>query len=113
MLFLGKRQESVKLAQGNSGMYVGPRHTNFLANKMSEQDYLKETLGSRYLLCGAQYWVGMVRLSEGDRKGAREAFAASVDTGLWSVFYHAHSQVMLARLDSDPAWPKWIPIKKN
>jgi serine/threonine protein kinase/tetratricopeptide (TPR) repeat protein len=108
MLFLGKRPEAVQLADGNAGLYVGPRHTNFLANKASEQEYLDQARDSRYLQCGAHYWVGMVRLSEGDRNGAREAFKASVDTGLWSVFYHTHSQIMLARLESDPAWPRWI-----
>jgi serine/threonine protein kinase len=113
MLLLGHRPEAANLAQDNAGLYTGPRTTKFLANKISEEEYFKEVHGSRYLLCGAQYWIGMVRLSEGDRKGAREAFKASVDTGLWSVFYHTHSQIMLARLEHDPAWPHWIKARDD
>jgi serine/threonine protein kinase len=113
LLFLGKKKEAVDLAWGNESLYAGFRLTDFLAGRLSEQGYLEDARDSCYLSCGHQYWVGMVRLSEGDRKGAREAFKASVGTGLYSVFYHAHSQIMLERLERDPAWPRWIKAKNG
>jgi hypothetical protein len=86
------------------------RLADFRVDKVSEQASLEEARGPRYWTCGHQYWIGTARVSEGDRERAREAFKASVDTGLWSVFYHTQSQIMLARL-KDPAWPKWLPAK--
>jgi serine/threonine protein kinase len=132
LLFLGKKKEAAEFARGNASLSEPARLADLLAGKLSEQQFLseaarladllagklseqtfvKEVCGSRYFSCGHQYWVGMARLSEGDRKGAREAFKAAVDTGLYSMIYHAQSRIMLARLDSDPTWPKWIPVKK-
>jgi N-acyl-D-amino-acid deacylase len=113
LLLLGHRKEAAEAARGNLGLNPRTHIEDFLANTYSEKQYLSEGGNSRYLVCGHWYWAGMVRLSEGDRKGAREAFKASVDTGLWSVFYHLQSQIMLARLDSDPAWPRWIKTKND
>jgi hypothetical protein len=113
LLFLGKRAEAAECARGNASFANRDRLADFLeGNKLSAEAFLDDARNSRYLKCGHYYWIGMARLSEGDREGAKAAFKASANSGLWSVFYQPHSRIMLERLERDPTWPRWIPAKK-
>jgi tetratricopeptide (TPR) repeat protein len=67
---------------------------------------------SQYNLCEAHFFIGMNCLADGDRKGARDHFRASTATPYWGMSDHVFSSVLLARLEKDPAWPPWIPLKK-
>jgi hypothetical protein len=56
--------------------------------------------------------LGMVRLSEGDREGARESFDKCVATRWVDLPIYPYAQIFLARMKHDPKWPRWIPAKK-
>ena len=58
------------------------------------------------------FWVGLVRLSEGDREGARDSFEKAAATRWLDLPIYSYAQIFLARLKNDPKWPKWIPVKK-
>jgi hypothetical protein len=51
-------------------------------------------------------------LSDGDRAGAREHFQKSLDTKFYGNNAYPYARAFLARLNRDPEWPKWIPVKK-
>ena len=62
--------------------------------------------------CVGHFWVGQVRLSEGDREGARELFEKCVTTPWVGLPIYPYAQICLARMKHDPEWPQWIPVKK-
>jgi hypothetical protein len=61
--------------------------------------------------CYAHYIIGITRLSEGDRDGAHKHFAAAVATRFTNIQEYDWSRAFLARLERDPTWPPWIPVK--
>src|SRR5262249_26524730 len=83
--------------------------TNFVARKMTEEQYLESVIGSR---CVPYFLAGLVRLSEGDSKGALDQFQKSVDTKWFVSWAYGYSRIFLERLQRDPTWPTWIPAKK-
>jgi hypothetical protein len=83
-----------------------------LAGSGSEAALLRAAAGSQRNECEARYFLGLRRLAEGDRAGAREQFRLAVATTFPNVFAHDFSILFLQRLERDPAWPPWIPAKK-
>ena len=67
---------------------------------------------SRLSAAYARTYVGLMHLAEGDRTTARRHFQAVVDIGplLWDPCRICPA--MLARMDQDPGWPRWIPLKQ-
>ena len=63
-------------------------------------------------MCGRHYLIGLVRLSNGDRAGAREHFQKALDTKFYGNNAYPYARTFLARMKRDPEWPKWIPVKK-
>ena len=64
-----------------------------------------------FLLCGRHYLIGLVRLSNGDRAGAREHFQKPLDSKFYAQNVYRYARAYLARLKRDPEWPKWIEVK--
>jgi hypothetical protein len=58
------------------------------------------------------FWMGQVRLSDGDRAGARESFEKCLATRWVSLTIRPYVRAFLARMERDPDWPSWIPPKK-
>jgi hypothetical protein len=60
--------------------------------------------------------AGLVHLSEGDRKGAREHFQKSVDTHFYGHIVYPYARVFLERLKDEKLkeenWPRWIKVQK-
>jgi TolA-binding protein len=52
----------------------------------------------------AQYWVGLKRLSQGNRQGAIEKFEQCMANGAFDFNQYDYSAALLARL-RDPNWP--------
>jgi hypothetical protein len=84
----------------------------FLENAVNEADFLKAPAAHR----GDTVWrymaVGMKRLGAGDREGARTAFT----TGYRLRAHSGEAEWIgsfLIRMNSDPKWPKAIPMKKK
>ena len=67
---------------------------------------------SRLHQCEYHFFIGMARLADGDRDGARLHFRRAVQTRVvWYVDY-TWSLAFLSRMDADPDWPRWIPRRK-
>ena len=64
--------------------------------------------------CWAHWLIGCVQLGAGDRKGARLHFEACVATHCYSQLLIPHGcRAYVARMNRDPNWPPWIPVKKK
>jgi hypothetical protein len=87
-----------------------------LKKYLTESKYEAEFLQSRgkdvFSLIFTHYTVGLVRLSDGDRVGAREQFQKVLDTKFRPHIVYPYARAYLARLKRDPEWPRWIPVKK-
>jgi hypothetical protein len=79
---------------------------------MTDAKLFEDAGKSRATLSMAHYAVGLVKLSEGDRAGAREHFQKTVDSEFYSHPTFTYARAYLERLKRDEKWPKWIPVKK-
>jgi hypothetical protein len=120
LLFLGKRAEAAKLrfidSRGGHGPPGYARYPlpEYIAGTISEEELLKplEGLAPEMGLCMGHFWVGLVRLSEGDREGARDSFEKAATTRWRAYVDFPYIQIFLARMKHDPQWPQWIQAKK-
>jgi serine/threonine protein kinase len=121
LLLLGKRQEAAAACadvRAPAGFFRpgAQKHIeamkDFVAGKLSEDELLRSSRGNRIQLCLNHYWIGLVRLADGDRRGAREHFRKAVATGVFMHGSYYYSRAFLNRLDQDPAWPRWLPVKE-
>jgi serine/threonine protein kinase len=85
---------------------------DYLAGVGNETDLLQAAADSRGNESQARYFLGMARLAEGDRTRAREQFQRAIATSCPNTEAYNLSVVFLARLEHDPTWPPWIPLKK-
>jgi hypothetical protein len=67
---------------------------------------------SRLNRCEAHFFIGLSLLAGGDRAGARDHFRRSVATHVIWFVDHIWSLAFLSRLEKDPTWPPWIPVRK-
>jgi hypothetical protein len=67
---------------------------------------------SRSKQSGAHFLIGMWRLAEGDRAAAQEQFRKCLATREFFSWHWPWARAFLRRLEDDPAWPPWIPLKK-
>jgi tetratricopeptide (TPR) repeat protein len=109
VLVLGKSKEAADLNESISGDLPIAK---YLSGSLSEAEFLESVGKNRVLLCGRHYLIGLVRLSNGDRAGAREHFQKTLDTKFYTHNLYRYARAYLARLKRDPEWPKWIPVKK-
>jgi tetratricopeptide (TPR) repeat protein len=117
LLFLGKRPEAVEaLREGSDQSNLGGIKTSTLAEyvrgSISEEKFLRDGTAGSLAWCIQHYLIGLVRLSEGDRKGAGEHFQESLGTMWHGYNLYQYSRVFRERLEHDPKWPQWIKAKK-
>jgi hypothetical protein len=85
----------------------------FWEGKLNEAEFLRAPVANRKIASERQWEVGMKRLGEGDRDGARKAFTAVFESrAFWSGEWE-WSCSFLVRMNTDPEWPKAIPLKKK
>jgi tetratricopeptide (TPR) repeat protein len=120
LLFLGKRAEAAKLRPvDHPGYTEAPdgklRLAEYIAGTISAEELLKPRVGTptQLELCQAHFWIGLVRLSDGDRKGARESFEKCVATRWLPLGIKGLARAFLERMKRDPEWPTWILARKN
>jgi hypothetical protein len=77
----------------------------FEAGMRSEEDILKESEASQWNRCEVHFYIGLMRLSKGDRAGARVEFEKCLDTPVYFFFEYRWSRAFLKRMDADPRWP--------
>jgi serine/threonine protein kinase len=84
----------------------------FWEDNLTEAEFLKAPSPNRMSTVWRYMIVGMKRLGEGDREGARTAFTAGYElraySGEWEWCYS-----FLIRMNTDSDWPKAIPVKKK
>jgi tetratricopeptide (TPR) repeat protein len=107
LILLGKSKEAVDLADSMPPFVYGMRVSG------SEAELLHSAGKYRINLCYAHYLIGLRRLADGDRPGAREHFRAAVENRSLASTTSPYARAYLARLKRDPEWPRWIPVKKN
>jgi serine/threonine protein kinase len=84
---------------------------DFCAGQLSPKELLEAAGASRCHQCEAHFHIALQLLVKGDRAGAREHFRLSRDTHVLHFYEYGWSNRFLARLEQDPAWPQWIPVK--
>jgi serine/threonine protein kinase len=115
LLFLGKKEQVLAIVQ-KLDRTDGADWQYFLG-KLSEDEYLAkagnrslQSLRPRSLQSLLHYKIGLFRLSKGDRLGARKHFQTSARC-FWG-YAKFWSLMFLSRMEKDPNWPAWIPVKK-
>jgi hypothetical protein len=84
---------------------------DYFDGTISEEALLQKAEPSKRLQCSAHFKIGLTRLSGGDRVGAREHFSAGVATRFIEILPYDWNRAFLARMEKDPTWPPWIPVK--
>jgi tetratricopeptide (TPR) repeat protein len=110
LMLLGKRKEAADQTVSTSRFLP---LTKYLTGDLPEEEFLESARKSRLHPILIHYPVGLVRLSDGDRAGAREHLQKTlVDTKFYAAVLYPYARAYLARMKRDPEWPKWIPVKK-
>lgn len=78
----------------------------YLTGRISQKDLEAGALSSRYYQCEVFFFIGLNKLADGDRSGARAYFKKSVDTGIFHFLEHRWSRSILAMMDRHPDWSK-------
>jgi len=84
----------------------------FCCGEISASDLLRVAGLSRRNQCMAHYMIGLTRLAEGDRAAARDHFQKCVGTRCFYFYDFEFSDAFLRRMERDPNWPPWIPVKE-
>jgi tetratricopeptide (TPR) repeat protein len=119
--FLGRNEEAQQefrkarpafaSSQGWKAFYDAARQFN--CGELAEDSLLAKADASRLKQCNAHYEIGLFRLGRGDRMGARDHFRIAADTRALWLYEWKWSQMFLTRLEKDPRWPPWIPLKER
>jgi serine/threonine-protein kinase len=88
------------------------RYSDCQCGLITEDELLQAAGACRPKRCEAHFLIGLRHLAEGDRPGARTHFRRSADTRVFIYWDYMWARAFLARLEQDPDWPPWIPLKK-
>ena len=121
LLFLGRKEQALAtLRTVRSPFCISPDWREFYEamrqfdrGELSADAYLAKAGASRWKQFHAHYQIGLFRLADGDRRGARYHFQKAVETRARWIYPWAWCRMFLSRLDNDPKWPPWIPMKEN
>ena len=117
LCFLGKTKEAAAfyLPISKAGVdLVGDKArwiqklVDYQAGVCSAKDLLIVAGDSQWRLCEGHFFIGINLLGRGKRREAREHFIKSIDTRVVWFLEHEWSRSLLARMDADATWPKWI-----
>jgi hypothetical protein len=117
LCLLGKKEEAVKASkelQKQPDLFYTLRRDAILrcvaynAGQLTEDKLVKAAEASKWDQCLAHYYIGMMKLAQGDREGARVHFDKVVKTRAFIWDAYDLSWVFQARLKNDLTWPPWI-----
>jgi hypothetical protein len=80
----------------------------FLCNELSEEETMRRAGNSRWDQAIGALRIGLRRLGQGDRRGAREYFQKIAAWPVFGIWDHDLGWVCLNRMEQDPNWPPWI-----
>ena len=86
---------------------------NYYVGQIDSDRLLQRAGNSQWNLCEGHYAIGMMKLSEGRRAEAKRHFQESVNTRVYWFVEYVRSRAFLKRLERDPNWPPWIPVKEG
>ena len=116
LFMMGKPDEAFELARSYLARIQVSRHWEFprdtlryLGGLISEEVLLKVAGNSARDRGVAHYYIGIRRLADGDRAGAREHFEKSAASPVFHWGPVNRSRAFAARLARDPEWPSWLP----
>jgi tetratricopeptide (TPR) repeat protein len=121
LLFLGKREEAMaanRELRNHGERLTGLNRAHQLrildcwGGGISAEEFLKAEAGSKRNQCEAHFYVALDRLAQGDRAAAREHFQEALATRVFGFIEYEWSRLFLKRMDQDPTWPSWIPLKE-
>jgi hypothetical protein len=107
--YLQVRQE--ELPTWDDGWWI--KFWDYNCGRITADQLLQAAGEARPRVSDAHFLIGLWRLSEGDRAGARDQFQKCVATRVFASWEWPWVRAFLARMDKDPAWPAWIPVKKE
>lgn len=121
LLLLGRKAEAQALMRGNPvpDRPVPARRKVFLqrywayaSGEQPSEELLQSAKDARSYRCAAHYLIGMTRLADGDREGAKVHLRRCLDNKTFRLFIEYVAEAVVTRLEKDPAWPPWIPAGK-
>jgi hypothetical protein len=62
--------------------------------------------------CEAHFLIALHDLADRDRAAARSHFRKCADTRAFIYWDWIWARAFLKRMDEDPTWPPWIPLKR-
>jgi hypothetical protein len=83
----------------------------YMVGKVSAAEVISACEGARFAQSYAHYIIAVDSLANGDRESARKHFRSSMDLKFFALFSASWSKSFLARLEQDPTWPPWIPVR--
>jgi tetratricopeptide (TPR) repeat protein len=89
------------------------RLVEYNRDELSADQLLTAAGTSRPQRCCAHYYIALTQLAEGNRRSARDHFRRAAATYAFFTVQYDWSRAFLARMQQDPAWPPWIPVKKD
>jgi hypothetical protein len=120
LMFMGKKEQAVALCKvpaqnSNQSPDQGDwtlAWAQFASGELTEEKYITKAGSSRNRQVEAHFYIGLVRLATGDRVIAREHFHEVLgNRKIYQVAYW-WTRMFLSRMEKDPTWPPWIPVKK-
>jgi tetratricopeptide (TPR) repeat protein len=88
------------------------RYVDYYCGTITSEQLLKAAGTCRPKLSEAHFAIGLHRLAEGDREGAKEHFRKCAATGVFFYWDYQWARAFLKRLENDRTWPRWIPLKE-
>lgn len=82
---------------------------DYCCGDLGEDALLAKLTNSRTAQCEAHFFIACTHLANGNRRQAREHFRASGDLKVLQFVEDHMSRALIAQLDRDPDWPRWIP----
>jgi len=115
LLFAGQKSAAIEagLRLGRPADWPPTRQAvlDHLCGAISDDEALRATANTRNHRCTALFFIGLTKLADGNRVGARKFFEEAVATRAWFMFAYYTSRMFLARMNQDPSWPPWIPLE--
>jgi serine/threonine protein kinase/tetratricopeptide (TPR) repeat protein len=122
LFFLGQKKKALDLF-GKYPPKLGHRASDKLYERVAsywkdptadeEKQLLDFASGSKASLVYAHWYIAFRLIGDGDREGARRHFKACMALHFPYFLGYLESRALLARMDKDLTWPRWIPPKQD
>jgi hypothetical protein len=104
------REDQVQMPAWWGGWYY--KYLDYNCGLISAPELLRAAGTCRPKLCDAHFVIGLHLLADGDRVGACEHLRKCAGTRVFNGWHYMWARAFLKRMEQDPAWPPWIPLKK-